>query len=164
MPVLFVISALSTGLSLTVLLGHLLEKGAESNEKFVCKVHVFLVLAEIAVLAAFLGLMISRANGPVATESAKMIVSGSLALPFWVILVGAGLAFPLVAQGLRITQLSKAHILVPTASFTEQAATGHAHSASISVLASDFCLVLGGLVLRYVVILASIPIWNGTLG
>ena len=164
MPVLFVISALSTGLSLTVLLGHLLEKGAESNEKFVCKVHVFLVLAEIAVLAAFLGLMISGANGPVAAESAKMIVSGSLALPFWVILVGAGLAFPLVAQGLRITQLSKAHILVPTAAFTEQAATGHAHSASVSVLAGDLTLVLGGLVLRYVVILASIPIWNGTLG
>ena len=164
MPVLFVISALSTGLSLTVLLGHLLEKGVESNEKYVCKVHVFLVLAEIAVLSAFLGLMISGANGPVAAESAKMIVSGSLALPFWAILVGAGLVFPLVAQGLRITQLSKAHIFVPTAAFTEQAATGHPHSTSVSVIAGDLCLVLGGLVLRYVVILASIPIWNGTLG
>ena len=164
MPVLFVISALSTGLSLTVLLGHLLEKGAESNEKYVCKVHVFLVLVEIAVLATFLGLMISGTNGAVAAESAKMIVSGSLALPFWVILVGVGLAFPLVAQSLRTIQLSKAPMLVHTAAFTEQAATGHAHSASVSVLASDICLVLGGFVLRYVVILASIPIWNGTLG
>ena len=164
MPVLFVISALSTGLSLTVLLGHLLEKNSESNEKYVCKVHLILVLAEVAVLAIFLGLMISGANGAVAAKSANMIVSGSLALPFWAILVGAGLAFPLVAQSVRMTQLSKAHMLVPTAAFAEQAATGHAHSASVSVLASDFCVILGGFVLRYVVILAAIPIWNGTLG
>jgi len=170
MPVLFVISALSTGLSLTVLLGHLLEKDAESNEKFVCKVHLILVLAEVAVLAIFLGLMISGANGAVAAKSANMIVSGSLALPFWAILVGAGLAFPLVAQSVRMTQLSKAPMLVTTAASTaeqavaEQAATGHAYSASTSVLVSDFCVLLGGFVLRYVVILAAIPIWNGMLG
>jgi len=164
MPVLFVISALSTGLSLTVLLGHLLEKNAESNEKFVCKVHVYLVLAEVVVLAIFLGLMISGTNGVVATQSANMIVSGSLAIPFWAILVGAGLVFPLVAQTVRITKLSKAHMLVSTVGSTEQAATGDTHSSSTSVLVSDFCVVLGGFVLRYVIILAAIPIWNGVLG
>lgn len=168
MPVLFVISALSTGLSLTVLTGHLLEKGAESNEKYVCKVHFSLILGEIAVLAVFFGLMISGTNGAVAAQSATMIVSGSLALPFWIFLVGAGLAFPLGAHVFRMTQLSKVPMLVPTAEFAEQVATGPAHSASAftsaNVLVSDFCIVLGGFVLRYVVIFAAIPIWNGTLG
>lgn len=169
MPVLFVVSALSTGLSITILLGHILEKDLKTEEHRVTKIHLWLVGTEIVLLTILLGLMLSGSNGAVAATSASMLISGSLAIPFWVILVGLGLVGPLLvciyglrklapAKGGRILQPD----LVPAVSESAVALEG-AHGVTNVLLLSDVAVVLGGFVLRYVVIFAGIPIWNGIL-
>lgn len=169
MPVLFVVSALSTGLSITTLVGHILEKGLHADEKKTTKVHLGLVGAEMVLIAVFLGLMLSGTNGPVGIASANQLVSGALAIPFWGILIGVGLVFPLLvfifglmklAQGGRAVQPE----LVPASAEMEGAATLEGSQGVTNLLLlSDAAVVVGGFVLRYVVIFAAIPIWNGIL-
>lgn len=169
MPVLFVVSALSTGLSITMLVAHILEKGLEADEQKVTKTHLWLVGTEIVLLTILIGLMASGSNGPIAAESAGKLISGSLAISFWVILVGLGLVAPLLVSIYGLKKLSPAQsgrALQPdlVAAVSEGAAAREgAHGVTNVLLLSDAVVVLGGFVLRYVVIFAAIPIWNGIL-
>lgn len=166
MPVLFVVSALSTGLSITTIVGHLLEKGLHTDEHKVTKMHMVLVATELVVIAIFLGLMLSGSNGEVAKTSAEMLISGSLAIPFWGVLIGLGLVLPLLVFvfGLKKLAPSKGGSQpehVPAA--REGAAALEAHGMTKTLLLCDAAVVIGGFVLRYVVIFAAIPIWDGIL-
>lgn len=169
MPVLFVVSALSTGLSITVLMAHILETGKKTDEQKITKTHLWLVGTEIVLLAILLGSMASGSNGPVAATSASMLISGSLALPFWLILVVLGLVGPLFVSVYGLNKLAPVQRtralqpdLVPAVS--EGAATLEgAHGVTNLLLLSDTVVVLGGFVLRYVVIFAAIPVWSGIL-
>jgi formate-dependent nitrite reductase membrane component NrfD len=169
MPVLFVVSAFSTGLSITMLMAHILENGLEADEQKVTKTHLYLVGAEIVLLAAIMGLMASGSNGPVAAESASKVISGSLAISFWGILVALGLVAPLLVSVYGLNKLSPAKVgraLQPdlVAAVSEGAAASEgAHGLTKVLLLSDTVVVLGGFVLRYVVIFAAIPVWNGIL-
>jgi formate-dependent nitrite reductase membrane component NrfD len=169
MPVLFVVSALSTGLSITMLLSHFLEKGLHTDEKKVTGIHFGLLGAEIILLGIILGQMISGSNGAVGTASAKMLISGKLSTPFWVVLVGLGLVLPLLISIFGLIKLSSKQTgralqpdLVPAVSEMEGAAALEGtHGLTNILLASDALVVIGGFVLRYVVIFAALPIWNG---
>lgn len=166
MPVLFVVSALSTGLSITVLLAHIIEKDMKTDEQKITKTHLCLVGTEIVLLAILLGLMASGSNGAVAATSASMLISGSLAISFWVILVVLGLVGPLLVSVYGLKKLAPAQALqTDSASAVSEgaAALEGAHGVTNLLLLSDATVVLGGFVLRYVVIFAAIPIWNGVL-
>lgn len=169
MPVLFVVSALSTGLSITVLLAHIIEKGLKTDEQKITKTHLWLVGTEIILLAILLALMASGTNGAVAATSASMLISGSLAIAFWVILVVLGLVGPLLVSiyGLKkLAPVQARRALQPdSASAVREGAADHegAHGVTNLLLLGDATVVLGGFVLRYVVIFAAIPIWNGIL-
>ena len=169
MPVLFVVSALSTGLSITTLVAHFLEKGQKTDEQKVTKMHLGLVAVELVILAGFVGMMLSGSSGVVGIESAKMLTSGSLKIPFWGILIGLGLVVPLGVFGYGLTKLAPAKgkralqpELVPAVSEMEGAAALEgSHGVTSALLVSDALVVIGGFVLRYVVIFAALPIWNG---
>lgn len=169
MPVLFVVSALSTGLSITVLSAHIIEKGLKTDEQKITKTHLWLVGTEIILLAILLALMASGTNGAVAATSASMLISGSLAIAFWVILVVLGLVGPLLVSiyGLKkLAPVQARRALQPdSASAVREGAAAHegAHGVTNLLLLGDATVVLGGFVLRYVVIFAAIPIWNGIL-
>ena len=172
-PVLFVVSALSTGMSATLLLAHFMEKGKAMDEAKLNKIHLGLVVAELVALGAWLAVPLSGAKGSVAVQSASSLISGSLAVVFWVVFVGAGLVFPLVVYGINVFRPAKQaegvpglELAVPAVGTVNEIAVSHdtQHSSSVVILATDAAVIIGGFALRTVVILAALPIWNGALG
>lgn len=171
MPVLFVVSALSTGMSITSIVSAVIEKGQKTDELKVCKTHIVLVGSEVVLLLAIFASMLSGRHGVVGIESANMILSGSLSLAFWILLVAVGLILPLAVFIMNYIKLSKSHSKVQAkvelASASSRAVQSGAHSEEIdcsrSLLTVDAGVVIGGFILRYVVIFAALPIWNGIL-
>lgn len=166
-PVLFVLSALSTGLSATSLLAHFMEKG-ELKEGRLCQAHLVLVLAEIIVLGLFIQRAASGVRGMAAQESAAKLISGSLAVPFWVILVALGLVGPFFLYAVNARkQRPRLQIQTnpPTLAEQEQAAAKLHHvGAAPAICACDAAVMLGSLSLRCLFVFAAVPIWNLTLG
>lgn len=173
MPVLFVVSALSTGLSLTAIVAHTVEKGMNTDEHKVTKIHLGLLAAEIVVLAIFLGSMLSGSNGTVGVASANMVISGSLAVPFWVVLVGLGIGIPFIVFILGLKKLSPTKKISPLsaglhpesapAAREGAAALAEPHGLKKVLILSDAGVIIGGFALRYVIVFASFPIWDGIL-
>jgi polysulfide reductase chain C len=137
LPVLFLLSALSTGMSAAVVSGYVLARH-EKAEFDLCswsRIHIGLVVMELVVLFAWLTVgAASQAGG----DSVQLLVSGSLAPVFWVVVVFGGLIAPVMA-----------HIATATNGNSQVALAGEA-----GVLA-------GGLALRYLVLLAAVPVIIG---
>lgn len=160
MPVVFVVSALSTGLSLTSLLAHFFEKH-QAHEVRVSQVHLGLVGAEIIALIAFFGLIYSGSQGTVAKLSANLLLTESLALPFWLLLVIIGLVGPLAFYVLQSRSNRKSRLLMQEENLSQNA--NIQEKAKISILFCDAAVMVGGLTLRCLIVFAALPIWNGLL-
>ncbi|HBP62683.1 MAG TPA: oxidoreductase [Desulfosporosinus sp.] len=170
MPVIFVVSALSTGLSLTSLLAHFFEK-RQVHEAKVTQVHLWLVSAEIIAVAAFFALVYSGSQ-EVAKLSATRLLTGSLALPFWILFVLVGLVGPLtfyVQQSLShknttpsLMKEQSAYHDVDTIQQAQPEAGGRGKSQNILLLC-DVAVMVGGLTLRCVIVFAAFPVWSGYL-
>jgi polysulfide reductase chain C len=141
LPVLFVISAMSTGLSAATLLAK--ECTAIEEEGNVPKVHTWLIFAEIIVVAFFFSSVLTGAQGPAAVISAQTMLSGSMSIIFWLIFIGVGLIAPLTIFALK-TFLHK--------TFPAQV-----------VGLSKTGVLIGGFALRYLIVYAAIPVWNGMI-
>lgn len=171
MPVLFVVSALSTGISITSILSYIMEKGQKTDERKVCKIHIALVGTEMILLAAIFASMFMGRHGAVGAESAKMIFSGSLSLPFWLLLVGVGLVIPILVFIMNYFKLSqhqskvqsKLEVASASSSEGESKDLAEEFDCSRSLITVDTGVIIGGFILRYVVIFAALPIWNGVL-
>jgi formate-dependent nitrite reductase membrane component NrfD len=96
LPVLFLLSSLSGGLALVMLLGFIRQdEGVPFKHMAVLtKAHLPLMLTELLVLAAYLVLALQRS--PVAAASAKELLSGTYSLLFWGGVVLCGFAAPFV--------------------------------------------------------------------
>lgn len=97
LPLLFTVSAFDTGVALVEVIAVLMAKKdplAPKAAKLMERIVVILVVVELVVLAAFLGSMF--AGGSTGAESAGMLVSGGLAMPFWIMIVAIGLILPLI--------------------------------------------------------------------
>lgn len=177
MPVIFVVSALSTGLSLNSILAHLFEK-KELQEGKASEIHLVLVGIEIALLTLFFGIILTGIKGPVALASANKILFGELSQAFWVVLVGMGLIVPFffyvyhlyrMRSRVKIKEIGFGadSIPVPAVSTMEETATskGMGHTGSkIAVCLCDGAVMVGGLALRCLIVFAAVPVWNGVLG
>lgn len=184
MPVIFVVSAISTGLSLNSILAHLFEKG-ELKEGKACEGHLLMVGSEIILLSIFFGAILSGLKGPVALVSAQKILSGSLAWAFWGILIVVGLVIPLLSYVYNLRKRRKVIFLLqakresevmPIAASSDTEGKGkssvisdlkhqaHAGINPRAIIICDSGVLLGGLVLRCVIVFAAVPIWNGLLG
>jgi len=162
-PVLFVVSALSTGLSLTSLLAPLVEKGSFSEGRE-GEAHILLIGAELIIVAAFVGMMILGVNGPVGQESVALLISGVYAPVFWGYFIGLGLLFPLVVfiYQYRNSKLSVIQPVNESASAaSELAATVEKGHLSYLTIVSDISVIIGGFALRALIILAAISVWDG---
>jgi len=139
LPILFVLSALSSGLALTSLFGLFGDRARYGQMLDLKKVHLVLVAMELAVLAIML--VIVSSAGIAGAASVAMIVSGSLAPAFWIGIVGFGLVIPLCIE--VATVLCRKH-----------------PSSEGAAVALDFVgqagVVVGGFLLRYVVITAAV--------
>ncbi|MBX5465311.1 MAG: polysulfide reductase NrfD [Clostridia bacterium] len=137
LPVLFVLSAASAGMSAASLTALLVERGRVELEGF-RDLHRALLVAEAAVLALYLYF---AAHGPEAARlSYRLVVAGPLAPAFWLGLVGAGLALPALFELLAAPRLW-ARVLTRPAWLGLEAGL----------------VLVGGLCLRLLVVGAGVP-------
>lgn len=131
LPVLFLVSAIDTGLALFAIVLTVGPDKAEAHElmptveKCVCG----LVVLEAIVLAA----MLLTAGSEVAAFSAAQIMTGSLAVPFWVCVVALGLVVPLAVALMGVKKPAAPAVAIAGAS----------------------CALVGGFALRYVILAAG---------
>jgi formate-dependent nitrite reductase membrane component NrfD len=139
LPVLFLVSALSTGLSAAVLGGYLMahRQSVELDLHRWSRIHVGLVLLELGVLLAWLAV---GSGSPAGGTSVDMLVSGTLAPVFWGFVVVAGLVGPVLAFLVESRQRKS--------------------DARLS-LAGEAGVLAGGLALRYLVLLSAVPVLVG---
>ena len=136
LPVLFLVSAVDTGLALFAIILTVGPDKAEAHElmpaveRGVC----VMVVLEAIVLAAFVMMSASGSN-EAAAFSAAQISSGVLSVPFWALVVGVGLALPLLVA--LVGAFSKKPM-----------------APALSVVGAT-CALVGGFTLRYVILAAG---------
>lgn len=158
LPCLFVVSGLDTGVALVEVVAALSKNGiSKASSRLLSRCVIVLVVAEIVVLAVFLGL--SLAGKSFAGDAAGLLVSGSLALPFWGLVVVLGLLLPLSAA---IIQIRHEKIVAPTApapspdgSTDGKAAAAVKGDHGLALVGAAGALV-GGCALRFIVLSAGI--------
>lgn len=136
LPVLFLVSAISTGMSLSLdLSASVMVPETPHHFKRLPLVHIALIGLEIIVLAVFF--YIAFQKGGEAAESAQLILTGAGSLIFWIVVAGLGLAFPLVLNLYALVRGS--------------------HGYVVGVLAGA-AIVVAGLFVRYLIVAAAIPV------
>lgn len=161
-PVIFFVSALSTGLSLTVLLSNIFEKG-ESDKSREDLTHSLLIIIELVAVTVFMVIMTSGQNGLIAKESASLVISGEYAPYFWGVFIGLGLVFPLavyVVQYLK-SKSSKPALIGSSNAVSAITETVEQQHLDYLTIVTDFAVLVGGITLRALIIFAALPVWDG---
>lgn len=142
LPVLFLVSALSAGMA-SVLLVAVVRHAEEFNMVGVMKkFHFCLPIVELALVASLC--FVTASNSPAGWESVAAMLSGDWAVAFWVGLVGVGLVLPTVLETWLLFFSSKEF---------EESRKAHWISA-----ASDAGVLVGGFLLRLLVVMAAVPV------
>lgn len=134
LPVLFVVSAASTGIASVVLVGCFVDEDRSAHAHLLEHTRLALPCIELILIALLLATAQSTAAGAASAES---IAIGSFAPLFWIGLVLAGLAFPAAASYRDVRRGSN-----PVA----------------IVVAAEIGVLIGGFVLRYLIVMAALPI------
>ena len=136
LPALFLVSAISTGMGLSIDLSATLAI-PQIQRRFnnLPLVHLIIIGLEVALLAL---LLVSALNqGGEAAASAKQILTGPGSVVFWVLVVGFGMFYPLMV-----------HVY---------AYARHSHGYLSGIL-SGIGIVIAGLFVRYLIVAAAIPV------
>ena len=136
LPVLFLVSAISTGMGLSFDLAATMAV-PNLHERYgkMPIVHMTLIGLEVALLALLM--ILSLAKGGEAAESAKMILVGGQSVAFWVLVIGLGMVYPFSVHAYAYTR--------------------HKHGFVSSILAGAG-IVVAGLFVRHLVVAAAIPL------
>ena len=143
LPILFLVSAVSTGMA-SVLVAAIIRHPEEFNRVGVLKkFHFCLPIIELVLIASLCFITYQDTSGAGAASVAKMI-AGEYAPAFWVLLILVGLVLP--------TALETRMLFFSSREFEE---SRKAHWISF---ASDAGVLIGGFVLRLLILLAALPI------
>ena len=136
LPVLFLVSAVSTGMGLSFDLAATMAV-PNLHERYgkMPIVHMSLIGLEVALLALLM--ILSLAKGGEAAESAKVILVGGQSVSFWVLVIGLGMIYPFSVHAYAYTR--------------------HKHGFVSSLLAGAG-IVVAGLFVRHLVVAAAIPL------
>lgn len=136
LPVLFLVSAVSTGMGLTIDLGATLAvPNVQRRFERLPLIHLVLIGLELAILGLLM--YTSLQEGGEAAESAALILAGPGSITFWVLVVGFGMLYPLLVHAYAIARESHGYI---------------------SGLLSGVGIVIAGLFVRYLIVAAAIPV------
>ena len=136
LPVLFLVSAVSTGVGLCIdLSATLAVPSVQERFRNLPIAHMTLIVLELALLGLLLGLALNQ--GGEAAESARLILSGPWAAAFWVLVIGFGMLYPLMIHAYALIR--------------------HSHSYLSGIL-SGVGIVLAGLFVRYLIVAAAVPV------
>ena len=153
LPFLFLVSAMSTGVCAVFLFARLVCPSEVEKLAFLERVHGWLPWVETVLVVAllfFVGL-----SSEAGAASVAALLTGQWALVFWLGFVVVGLALPLVLHlaqgrvgaGVRDACGAEVHGVCP------QVESGRACGA-----VSDVATIVGGFLLRYLVVMAALPV------
>jgi len=135
LPALFLVSAVSTGMGLTIdLAATIAVPHLQRRFKALPVIH----LAAIGLEAVLVGLLLYSANslGGAGAMSVQMLVGGHMRVAFWVGFVAIGLVFPFAVHAYAI---------------------GAGSHSALSGIGSGVGIVVAGLFLRYIILASGIP-------
>lgn len=135
MPVLFLASALSTGLSIAMIGAAILDINTIRTLSNFALGHVIFLSIEGAVLMLFIFMSMTRSVE--AAASANMLVSGVLSPYFWALVVALGIVIPLILSVFEYRE--------------------YGHMPKYLVVGADLCILIGGMSLRAVIIFSATP-------
>ncbi len=142
LPILFLVSALSTGAA-SVLAVSIIRHADEFNRVGVLKkFHFCLPIIELLLVMSLL--FITQSNSDAGAASVMSLVTGEWAVWFWLGLVAVGLVIPTILE---------LWLLFFTSEEFEESKLAHGLS-----FASDAGVMVGGFLLRYLVVVAAIPL------
>lgn len=143
LPILFLVSAVSTGMAALLLVGIFGAPHEFDKVKGFKRFHFFLPVAELVLVASLLFITAHSAE-TAGYASVMNLLAGDCALPFWLVFIVIGL---LVPTGIEW------HSLWFATDEEEESRFGHFLAG-----ASDACLLIGGFALRLLVLAAAMPI------
>ena len=159
LPILFVVSAASTGTAVAVLGGMAWSRGSESEPFDLKCVHVVLPVVELALIAVLL-LVTSGVSGVEASAagaaglaSVASITKGTYAIAFWIALVVVGLVLPLCANLIEVRLRKRVWNSGPRA-----CSEVVMRKRNVLTLMSASALLVGGFVLRYIIVLGAVAV------
>ena len=142
LPILFLVSAMSTGMASVLLVG-VFKHPEEFNRVGVFKkFHFCFPCIEMLLVAALM--FITVTNSTAGYESVMALLAGKYAVPFWILFVIVGLVGPTILE---------TWMLFFSAKEFEESRKAHAISAM-----SDIGVLIGGFMLRLLILLAALPV------
>lgn len=140
LPVLFTVSAFSAGAAATQFFGGLLAPAQVKGQHGVTKIHCLLLIFELILIAVMF--FIVNSGNKAGADSVAMLLSGKYALYFWGLLIVAGLAVPAAVELWEISAHKR----------------GAAVDSVALIVVVEALVLVGGFMLRYLVIKAAVPI------
>ena len=140
LPVLFVVSALSTGIASVVFCGELFAKDEVEALPVISRTHYGLVAVEMVLVALMLFVLNLQSTDAHATVMS--LVAGRFSVQFWVLFVLIGLVLPFIVETWEL--------------FCPAHANHRALARGVSAL-SEAGVMVGGFFLRYLIIVAALP-------
>jgi formate-dependent nitrite reductase membrane component NrfD len=136
LPILFLVSAISTGMGLTFdLAATLAVPQLHRRYHAMPLIHMIFIGAEVALLALLMILALNQ--GGEAAESARLILLGNRSVIFWVLVIGFGMVYPFMVHVYAFAR--------------------HSHGY-VSGILSGAGIVIAGLFVRYLIVAAAIPL------
>lgn len=141
MPLLFIVSATSSGFASVLLVAHATGSEEPAGLPFLKKTAFILpVLEAVLVVVLFVVAMMTQGSGAEAAVASVMnMIAGSYALVFWIGFVVVGLVAPIALEVLNARKASSAKGLA---------------------VAAEVCVLVGAFLLRFLVIMAAVPIFG----
>jgi polysulfide reductase chain C len=138
LPILFFVSALSAGFAAAALIGQLIAKDEMESLSFYQPLSRVLPVIEALLIVALLSAtaMTTGSGATAATATVTALTSGTYAVAFWLGLIVVGLVVP----------------------FSIEIAARKNTVALGAVMTAETCVLVGGYLLRYLVIMAAVPI------
>ena len=146
LPVLFLVSAASTGFALVLIIAHGKAHDEIESISFTVKSGMVLPVLEALLVIALLGTVAITGGSAAAAAKASVanLLTGGYALAFWVLFVIVGLAFPFAQALHKSMQEKKSLIQQPGLT-----------------IAGEVGVLIGGFMLRYLIVMAAIPVALG---
>jgi len=130
LPALFAVSAVSTGVAILILASTVIKSIARETVIRLAEADAIIIVVEIAVMIGYVVWLATSSGGG---DALAVITTGSMAAAFW---VGVVLLALLIPFGLDLTIRGK---------------TSEAKGVMMTIMTSSLCVIVGGLILRWVI-------------
>ena len=165
LPVLFVVSAASTGIAAVLLATRLAAPEEAGALPLLSKAGLVLPVLELVLVAVLLGVTAGTSGSGAAAGAASVasLVSGAYAVPFWLGFVGVGLVLPFALElaahrGARAPKAAAAAGDAAPGASPDGSAAAAAGSGRALALVGEAGVLVGGFMVRYLVIMAALAV------